>query len=103
MQLTQFASIALLFAPALAKVSNVQNPQAAGSVPAPAKSKFNDDATDNLLFTPDAAAAADESVIPDYIFVVQCLEQGFRGDCKVLGAPPGVCGTFLPWSRYDKL
>jgi hypothetical protein len=35
------------------------------------------------------------------VFVVQCVDAGFRGDCLVFGAPPGDCGKFsdiFPWT-----
>lgn len=32
--------------------------------------------------------------IPEYIYVLQCVEQGFHEPCIVFGAPPGSCGMF---------
>lgn len=76
-------------------VSEVQNPAVAPSVPKEAQSTFNDDAAPNLLYVPSDPPESG-STIPDNIFVVQCLEQGFRGDCMVLGGPPGQCGIWFP-------
>lgn len=57
------------------------------------------DAYDAFLATPvvrlgEAASSSkrQEAVIPDFVFVLHCTEQGFRGDCLVFGAPPGTCG-----------
>ncbi|KAL0937792.1 uncharacterized protein CTRU02_207523 [Colletotrichum truncatum] len=32
---------------------------------------------------------------PDVIFLLQCTDPGFRGDCLVFGAPPGLCVSFF--------
>lgn len=34
---------------------------------------------------------------PKYVFVLQCTENGFRGDCLVFGAAPGKCGKLTPF------
>jgi hypothetical protein len=99
MKSAQITSIAVLFGSAMAGainkrtgyVQNVDNPPVANSVPDSAASCFKDDKSPNLLYSP-TGTSEDKSVIPDNVFVVQCLEQGFRGDCMVLGAPPGQCG-----------
>ncbi|KAI8941673.1 hypothetical protein NX059_002885 [Plenodomus lindquistii] len=31
---------------------------------------------------------------PEFIFVLQCVDGGFRGDCLVFGAPPGDCVSY---------
>lgn len=98
MKTTQISSLALLFASAMAgplskrdgKVSEVPNPDVDASIPDPARTMFADDSAKNLLYAPPGSA----STIPDNVFVVQCLEQGFRGECMVLGGPPGECGMY---------
>jgi hypothetical protein len=42
------------------------------------------------------------AVTPDYVFVLQCLEAGFRGDCLVFGAPPGQCGKLFTHGLLQK-
>ncbi|KAK1971939.1 hypothetical protein LY78DRAFT_676466 [Colletotrichum sublineola] len=32
---------------------------------------------------------------PDYVYVLQCTESGFRGDCLVFGSPPGKCVSYF--------
>ncbi|KAK8017874.1 hypothetical protein PG993_014200 [Apiospora rasikravindrae] len=32
---------------------------------------------------------------PEYVFVLQCTENGFRGDCLVFGAAPGKCVSYF--------
>ncbi|KAK2008336.1 hypothetical protein LZ32DRAFT_621524 [Colletotrichum eremochloae] len=32
---------------------------------------------------------------PDYVYVLQCTESGFRGDCLVFGSPPGTCVSYF--------
>lgn len=44
-----------------------------------------------LVKTP-AASKRQEVVTPDNIFVLQCVDAGFREPCLVFGAPPGECG-----------
>lgn len=45
------------------------------------------------IVTPDSVTAKrDDVVTPDYIFVLQCVDAGFREPCLVFGAPPGKCG-----------
>lgn len=29
-----------------------------------------------------------------YVYLLQCTDAGFRGDCLVFGSKPGSCGTF---------
>ncbi|KAF6792366.1 hypothetical protein CMUS01_16163, partial [Colletotrichum musicola] len=35
---------------------------------------------------------------PDLIFLLQCTDSGFRGDCLVFGAPPGLCVSFFSFN-----
>ncbi|CZT15963.1 uncharacterized protein RCC_01803 [Ramularia collo-cygni] len=121
MKPSQISSLALLFAPAamaasyLSKrgsgsVAEVPNPNVAPSVPDEAQTMFKDDSAPNLLFAP-TNPPEDPSTIPDNIFVVQCLEQGFRGECMVLGGPPGQCVSYFDFDsettsisdKFDKL
>ncbi|WYZ39086.1 hypothetical protein EsH8_III_001000 [Colletotrichum jinshuiense] len=32
---------------------------------------------------------------PEYVFVLQCTDPGFRGDCLVFGASPGDCVSYF--------
>lgn len=45
-----------------------------------------------LLKTPTESSKRQEVVTPDNIFVLQCVDAGFREPCLVFGAPPGECG-----------
>lgn len=71
----------------------------ANGVPVVAGDIFNDPAVPNLL--PSILLTRQEpdpdrpATIPDYVFVVQCLDAGFRGDCLVFGAPPGTCVSYF--------
>lgn len=43
----------------------------------------------------DATPDPDRNVTtPENIFVLQCSDAGFRGECLVFGAAPGSCGMF---------
>ncbi|KAK8026446.1 hypothetical protein PG991_003502 [Apiospora marii] len=35
---------------------------------------------------------------PEYVFVLQCTENGFRGDCLVFGAAPGKCVSYFDFN-----
>lgn len=45
-----------------------------------------------LLKTSVTTSKRQEVVTPDNIFVLQCVDAGFREPCLVFGAPPGECG-----------
>ena len=36
------------------------------------------------------------------IFVLQCVDAGFREPCITFRAPPGACGKSISWSKYLK-
>ncbi|KJX94106.1 hypothetical protein TI39_contig4216g00018 [Zymoseptoria brevis] len=103
-------SAALLFAPAMAGllskrgVQEVPNPEVDSSVPDAARAKFLSDDVKNLLFTKDAEARDSKGggPIPQYLYVLQCREQGFRGDCLVFGAAPGQCVNYYDFNTDGK-
>ncbi|TEA15768.1 hypothetical protein C8034_v002331 [Colletotrichum sidae] len=35
---------------------------------------------------------------PDAVFLLQCTDSGFRGDCLVFGAPPGLCVSYFNYN-----
>ncbi|KAL3417483.1 hypothetical protein PVAG01_10493 [Phlyctema vagabunda] len=44
----------------------------------------------------DAEPSPDRNVTtPENVFILQCLDAGFRGDCQVFGAPPGQCVSYF--------
>lgn len=45
-----------------------------------------------VLVKTDPSTKRQEVVTPDYIFVLQCVDAGFRDPCLVFGAKPGDCG-----------
>lgn len=47
-----------------------------------------------LVKTPATTSKRQEVVTPDNIFVLQCVDAGFREPCLVFGAPPGECGKW---------
>ncbi|KAJ4394855.1 hypothetical protein N0V93_004075 [Gnomoniopsis smithogilvyi] len=47
-----------------------------------------------LVKTPTTAKRQDV-VTPDNIFVLQCVDAGFREPCLVFGAPPGSCVSYF--------
>ncbi|KAK8139367.1 hypothetical protein PG984_002747 [Apiospora sp. TS-2023a] len=38
---------------------------------------------------------------PEYVFVLQCTENGFRGDCLVFGAAPGKCVSYSDFNSAN--
>ncbi|KAK8859593.1 hypothetical protein PGQ11_010327 [Apiospora arundinis] len=47
---------------------------------------------------PDAGRPA---TTPEYVFVLQCTENGFRGDCLVFGAAPGQCVSYYDFDSAN--
>ncbi|WQF83306.1 hypothetical protein CDEST_08320 [Colletotrichum destructivum] len=47
---------------------------------------------------PEPEPDANRTVVtPENIFVLQCTEPGFRGDCLVFGATPGDCVSYFDY------
>ncbi|KAK1990208.1 hypothetical protein LX36DRAFT_676049 [Colletotrichum falcatum] len=40
-------------------------------------------------------------VTPDYVYVLQCDDSGFRGDCLVFGSPPGECVSYFSYDAVN--
>ncbi|KAK1596918.1 uncharacterized protein LY79DRAFT_667067 [Colletotrichum navitas] len=38
---------------------------------------------------------------PENIFVLQCTDAGFRGDCLVFGSPPGQCVSYFDFNSAN--
>ncbi|CAN8099222.1 unnamed protein product [Discula destructiva] len=53
-----------------------------------------------MVKTP-AAAKRQNVVTPDNIFVLQCVDPGFREPCLVFGAPPGECVSYFDFQAEN--
>lgn len=80
----------------LASLKDIDVPIAASVQATDAYKAFLDSPV--VLLT-EANSKRQDSVIPDFVFVLQCTDDGFRGNCLVFGAPPGLCGTISTSGR----
>ncbi|KAJ4415373.1 hypothetical protein N0V82_007368 [Gnomoniopsis sp. IMI 355080] len=54
-----------------------------------------------VLVKTDPSTKRQEVVTPDYIFVLQCVDAGFREPCLVFGSKPGDCVSYFDFNPVN--